>query len=146
MVPRNPGGIQLGAGVMLDRQVVLLAVEGSRERPSIMIQDDVYVNRFTFIDASDRVEIGSKTMIGPNCYITDHDHGTATGDQVGDQSLVNEPVDVGKDVWIGAGAIVLKGVEIGDHAIVAAGAVVTESVPSYGVVAGVPAEIIRIRE
>lgn len=146
MIPRNPWDIKLGSGVMLDRHVVLLTTGRQRRSPRICIQDRVYVNRFTVVDATERIEIGPNTMIGPNCYITDHDHGTAAEDRVGDQPFVNEPVDVGTDVWIGAGAIVLKGVEIGDHAIVAAGAVVTKSVPSYGVVAGVPAQVIRVRE
>ena len=33
-----------------------------------------YLNRFTTIDASERIEIGADCMIGPYCYITDHDH------------------------------------------------------------------------
>lgn len=53
--------------------------------------------------------------------------------------------EVGNDVWIGAGCIVLDGVTIGDGAIVAAGAVVTKDVPPYAIVGGVPAQIIRYR-
>jgi acetyltransferase-like isoleucine patch superfamily enzyme len=53
--------------------------------------------------------------------------------------------EVGNDVWIGAGCIVLDGVTIGDGAIIAAGAVVTKDVPPYAIVGGVPAQIIRYR-
>ncbi|MCT4655512.1 MAG: CatB-related O-acetyltransferase [Cohaesibacter sp.] len=52
---------------------------------------------------------------------------------------------VGDDVWIGRGAIILPGVTIGSGAIVAAGAVVSRDVPAYGVVAGNPAELVRMR-
>ena len=52
---------------------------------------------------------------------------------------------IGNDVWIGADVTLLNGVRIGDGAIVAAGAVVTRDVPSYAVVGGVPAQIIRMR-
>lgn len=57
----------------------------------------------------------------------------------------DETVRVGHDVWIGCGAIILSGVHVGSGAVVGAGAVVTKDVPPYGVVAGVPARIIRYR-
>ena len=54
-------------------------------------------------------------------------------------------VKIGNDVWIGARAIILPGVTVGDGSIIGAGAVVTHDVPSYAIVAGVPARIIRFR-
>lgn len=54
-------------------------------------------------------------------------------------------IQIGNDVWIGARAIILDGVTIGDGACIAAGAVVTKDVPSYAVVAGIPAKIIKYR-
>jgi acetyltransferase-like isoleucine patch superfamily enzyme len=56
-----------------------------------------------------------------------------------------KPVTIGNDVWIGRSAIILPGVQIGSGAVIGAGAVVTKSVPSYAVVAGNPAKIIRYR-
>jgi acetyltransferase-like isoleucine patch superfamily enzyme len=85
-------------------------------------------------------------MIGPFCYITDHDHGHDAGRLVSEQPLVSAPVRIGNDVWIGAGAIILKGVTIGDGAIVGAGAVVTGDVPAGTKVIGVPARQIGQRE
>ena len=55
----------------------------------------------------------------------------------------DNPVTIGDDVWIGAGAIVLPGVTVGNGAVIAAGAVVTRTVAPFTVVAGVPAESIR---
>ncbi len=49
------------------------------------------------------------------------------------------------DVWIGARAIIIGGVKINTGAIIAAGAIVTKDVPSYAIVAGVPAKIIKYR-
>lgn len=62
-----------------------------------------------------------------------------------DRAKELQHTEVGNDVWIGAGCIVLDGVNIGDGAIVAAGAVVTKDVPPYAIVGGVPAQIIRYR-
>lgn len=52
---------------------------------------------------------------------------------------------IGNDVWIGANAIVMRGVVIGDGAVIGAGAIVTKDVPSYAIVVGTPARILRYR-
>jgi len=54
-------------------------------------------------------------------------------------------VDIGHDVWIGHGAIILAGRSVGDGAVIAAGAIVTKDVPAYAIVAGNPARVIRQR-
>ena len=53
----------------------------------------------------------------------------------------HESISIGKDVWIGAGAIILPGVKIGNGVVVAAGAVVNKDVPDNVMVAGIPATI-----
>lgn len=56
-------------------------------------------------------------------------------------------INIGNDVWIGAGASILRkeGLVIGDGAVIGAGAVVTKSVPPYAIAVGVPARIIKYR-
>jgi len=60
------------------------------------------------------------------------------------EALVCKKVVILNDAYIGSRAIILPGVTVGIGAYVAAGAVVTKDVPSYALVAGVPAKIIRI--
>ncbi|MDX2102942.1 MAG: antibiotic acetyltransferase [Alphaproteobacteria bacterium] len=55
------------------------------------------------------------------------------------------PIVVGNDVWIAAQVIVTSGVTIGDGAIILQGAVVTEDVPPFAIVAGNPAQVVRLR-
>jgi acetyltransferase-like isoleucine patch superfamily enzyme len=54
-------------------------------------------------------------------------------------------VIIGHDVWIGASAVILSGVRIGNGAVIGASAVVTHDVPPYSIVAGNPAEVVRMR-
>ncbi len=57
----------------------------------------------------------------------------------------NGNVIIGHDVWIAAGATILSGVRIGNGAVIGACALVTRDVPAYGIVAGNPAKLIRLR-
>jgi acetyltransferase-like isoleucine patch superfamily enzyme len=61
------------------------------------------------------------------------------------QLKVENKIEIGHDVWIGHGVIVVGNVFIGNGAIVAAGSVVTKDVAPYSIVAGIPAKEIRKR-
>jgi acetyltransferase-like isoleucine patch superfamily enzyme len=114
----------------------------------ISIGRSVYIGPFAIISA-DRVpiQIGDDTVIGPGCYIMAGDHlidrpGITYRDS---PRGINLPVDIGRNVWIGARATLLKGVKVGDGAVVAAGSVITCDIEPMAVVGGVPARFIRWR-
>jgi maltose O-acetyltransferase len=144
-IPRNPWDIVLEDEVALDSHVVLLCTGERRSEPRIRIGANTYINRFTMLDASESIVIGQRCMIGPSCYITDHDHGMRAGQSVGSQPLTSSKTSIGNDVWIGAGAIVLKGVTVGDGAVIGAGAVVTADSPAGAVIVGVPGRVVGYR-
>jgi phosphonate metabolism protein (transferase hexapeptide repeat family) len=56
-----------------------------------------------------------------------------------------QEVEIGHDVWIGHGAVIMPGVSIGNGAIIGSNAVVTKDVPSYAIVVGLAAKIIKFR-
>jgi acetyltransferase-like isoleucine patch superfamily enzyme len=144
--PRNHRAIKLEQNVALDRGVVLLVVgepNESNEKFSIVIGRRTYINRHTIIDASELVEIGADCMIGPFCYITDHDHTADETGRPGGGALVSAPTRIAPRCWLGAHVTVLKGVTIGAGTVVGAGSVVTKSLPPRVVAVGNPARVIR---
>ena len=58
-------------------------------------------------------------------------------------SEFGKPVDIGSDVWVGGGAIILPGVTIGSRTVIGAGSVVTRSIPDGVFAAGNPCRVIR---
>ena len=85
-----------------------------------------------------RIEIGDGTQIGPGVqiYAADHPRDAATRARGLENGL---PVSIGREVWIGGGAIILPGVTVGDGAVIGAGSVVTRDVAAGTTVMGNPA-------
>lgn len=94
------------------------------------------------------VKIGDNVMMGPECYIYAYNHNTQRTDiPMNQQGIAAEkPVKIGNDVWIGSRVTILPGVHIGDGAIIGAASVVTKDVPSYSVVGGNPAKVLKYRK
>ena len=81
-------------------------------------------------------------MFGPNVTIATAGHPILP--ELRQKGLqYNMQVHIGKNCWIGAGAIIMPGVTIGDNVVIGAGSVVTKNVPDFTVVAGNPARIVR---
>jgi acetyltransferase-like isoleucine patch superfamily enzyme len=93
-----------------------------------------------YINASNGVEIGDYTNIGPNVGIVSTNHDFINNDQ----HTAEDPIIIGKFCWMGMGAVVLPGITLGDFTIVGAGAIVTRSfTDGYCVIAGNPARVIK---
>jgi acetyltransferase-like isoleucine patch superfamily enzyme len=142
-IPRYHGAICLENGVALDRGVVLLVSGGVTAEPKIILREGVYVNRQTIFDASQRIEIGARAMIGPFCYVTDHDHTFLAGGAPSEGPLQALPTRIEERCWLGAHVTVLKGVTIGAGSVIGAGSIVTKSIPAGVVAVGNPARVLR---
>lgn len=86
------------------------------------------------------IVIGEKTQIGPAVQLIAADHPREEAMRHTGLEFA-KPVRIGRNVWIGAGAIVLPGVTIGDGAIIGAGSIVTRDVPPGATAAGNPARV-----
>lgn len=100
-----------------------------RDKAVLEIGSDVFLNSGCVITARERVLIGDHTIFGPNVVIYDNDHKICDG-RVLDNEFETASVVIGKNVWIGAGAIILKGSVIEDNCVIAAGSVVKGRVES----------------
>lgn len=119
---------------------------------NIMIQPPLQVNLGNMVKIGNNVSImynllcmsgGGITIedgaqIAANCSLISNNH-----DFKDRQILTCKPIVIKKNVWIGAGSIILPGVTIGENAIVGAGSVVTKDVATNTLVAGVPAKFIK---
>ena len=104
--------------------------------------NNVYANfNLTMVDDT-HIYVGDNTMFGPNVTVATAGHPIhpelrAQGYQY------NAPVRIGKNCWLGAGAIVLPGVTIGDNVVIGAGSVVTKDIPPNVVAVGNPCRVLR---
>jgi acetyltransferase-like isoleucine patch superfamily enzyme len=92
-----------------------------------------------------QIMIGDDTIIGPNVLITAANYRIDDGQPIHDQTMEAPDIEIGTDVWIGGGAIILAGCRIGHGAVIGAGAVIARDVPPFAVVVGARARIIRHR-
>ena len=137
---RSPG-VRFGDKVTLNRYAYVQGGNGG-----VRLGDRVEINNFCIVNGTGGVDIGDDTVIGPGARIISYQHRYARGATIQSQPVDARPIRIGRDVWLGANAIILAGVTIGDGAVVAAGAVVRNDVPAYAVVAGVPATVKKMRE
>jgi galactoside O-acetyltransferase len=104
--------------------------------------DRVYANyNLTCVDDT-HIYVGECTMIGPNVTIASAAH-PISPKRRREGLQYNKPVHIGKNCWIGAGAIILPGITIGDNSIIGAGSVVTHDVPPDVVAVGNPCRVLK---
>lgn len=112
----------------------------------MQVGDRTFINiNCTILDApiaEAAMTIGNDCLIGPNVQLLSVSHATSPAQRLHKENFA-QPINIGNNVWIGAGAIILAGVNIGDNSVIGAGSVVTKSVEKNTLVAGNPAVKIR---
>jgi acetyltransferase-like isoleucine patch superfamily enzyme len=128
------------------------------------IGENVIISPYTHFEVPGEIEIGNNcafnrgcwcsggggliihddVIAGPNVIIHTANHSYSNSAiPIRLQDHVFKQVTIKKNVWIGAGAIILPGVTINENCVIGAGAVVTKDVPANSLVGGVPAKVIK---
>ena len=102
----------------------------------------IYANfNLTLVDDT-HIYVGDFTMFGPNVTVATAGHPILP--ELREQVYqYNFPVHIGRNCWIGAGAVIVPGVSIGDNTVIGAGSVVTKDIPSDVVAVGNPCRVLR---
>ncbi len=139
----------------ITRRALLLELMG-------VIGDDVEVRSPVYVDYGSHVRIGTGVFLNYGCQLADvaaitiGDH-CQVGPNVSFLTPIHpvdpqrregkwetaKPITLGRNVWVGGGAIVCPGVTIGDDTVVGAGAVVTKDLPARVIAVGNPARVVR---
>jgi acetyltransferase-like isoleucine patch superfamily enzyme len=165
---RHPKKITIGANTFIDDNVVLDAK--GEENEGISIGENVYVGRnsilsckegsiylddFCNISANCMLLSETEIRLGKYCFLAGQCYLVAGGNHTFDDistPIMFQPsyskggIQVGEDVWLAAGVIVLDGANVGRGTVVGAGSVVTESLPEYCIAVGSPAQKIKERK
>jgi len=136
-------GLVTGDRVWLEASVWIKMVDPNAR---VNIGSHAFFARNCHMDVMQSISIGAHSLFGPGCVLVDHNHGKAGNLRIDQQPCIAKPIVVGRDVWCGAGVVILPGVTIGDGAIVGANTVVTRDVEPMSIVAGSPARLIGRRE
>lgn len=88
-----------------------------------------------------RVRIGDYTLFGPTVQILTPMHPMDA--ELRRRQEFGRPIDIGSDVWVGGGALILPGVRIGSRSVIGAGSVITRDIPDDVFAAGNPCRVIR---
>lgn len=120
-------------------------------KQNLIIEDNVWINHYSWIDASGGLCIGEGCQIGFSCGILSHSSHIAL--RLMGRSYMQTPIEerkgysrkqtrIGAYTFIGSGSYILPGVTIGKGCVIGVNSVVTKDVPDYAIVVGVPAKII----
>ena len=103
---------------------------------------NVYANfNLTMVDDAP-IYVGDSTMLAPNVIIATAGHPILP--ELREKVYqYNMAVHIGKNCWIGAGAVIMPGVSIGDNTVIGAGSVVTGDIPANVVAVGNPCRVLR---
>jgi lipopolysaccharide O-acetyltransferase len=137
-----------GRGLWLD---AVTHYRDQKFEPKIIFGDNVSMQDYVHIAATNYVAIGNNVMFASKVYLSDHNHGTYEGNHqsgplippfmrnlTSDKSVIIED-----NVWIGEMVSIMPGVKIGQGSIIGSNAIVTKSIPPFSIAVGVPAKVIK---
>ena len=149
----------LGAGLIATFHSKMLSASGEpfertgvydpdRSRAEAFVQaarGGVVCPRVCVRAAGGTIRIGARSAVAANSVLIAVNHKVEPGQPRFNVQWdeTRSGIDIGSNVWVGAGCVILPGAVIGDDAVIAAGSVVRGTVPAGEIWGGVPARKIR---
>ena len=106
------------------------------------VGDNFFLNVNCKLMDSGKITIGNNVFIAPNVCIITEEHAMDVEQRLAGLEYTH-PVNIGDNVWICAGAIILPGVTINANSVIGAGSVVTKDIPPNSLAVGNPCKVIR---
>ena len=144
----NEQYIHIGSRTMIGPYVALSAGMAPGQEmvtdPVVRIGDRTMIGRGSHVVGHFSIDIGDDIQTGPYVYITDQNHVYEDPDMpIGLQWPKEASVSVGSGTWLGTGVVVLPGAQIGRNVVVGAGSVVIGELPDHCVAVGSPARVVK---
>jgi acetyltransferase-like isoleucine patch superfamily enzyme len=134
---RGPGEVVFGDNVALWGRVNAWTYSVDAR---IVAEDNVMMSGTRFACAS-RIRIGRDAILA-DASIRDTDFHSTRADRRSPNAPIRvAPIDIGPNVWVAAGAVLLPGTSIGENSVVGAAAVCMRSFPANKVILGNPAKV-----
>lgn len=112
---------------------------------TVNIEENCQFGQRLHLTAAGHLSIGKNTTVLFDVMITDIDHDYREIDKpIHEQQLIISKTTIGSNCFIGSGTKIQAGTTLGNQCVVGANSVVRGSFPSYSVIAGVPAKIIKL--
>ena len=109
---------------------------------NVFLGERVYANYGLTVVDDANITVGDHVMFGPHVTIATANH-TICPELRKREMQYNRGVNIGRNVWIGAGAVIVPGVSIGENTVIGAGSVVTRDIPANVVAVGNPCRVLR---
>jgi acetyltransferase-like isoleucine patch superfamily enzyme len=137
------GNITLGNNVTIGNHITFEVTRTGK----IIIGDYVKLTQNILISSGKEVRIEDYAIFGENISIRDGEHKTSKSIEIANQDSEYQSINIGRDVWIGAGSIILKGANIPGGVVIGANSVVTSSsrLQANNIYAGSPVHLIKAR-
>ena len=149
---REPHNITFGHNCHIGYHTILELYSNYRGKqdfhPELSFGNNSSLGDYGHITCINKIMIGNNVRMGRKVFITDNAHGTSTREMMNlapnHRPLFSKgSVIIEDNVWIGEMVCIMPGVTIGKCSIIGANAVVTKDVPSYSVVGGNPARVLK---
>jgi acetyltransferase-like isoleucine patch superfamily enzyme len=140
-------GISFGRNVTIGKLAIIMCTGViANKGVGLEIGDYSAVGAQSFLGCQGGIKLGNNVIMGPGVRIFSENHNYKdTAVPIRLQGETRTGVVIEDDCWVGSGATILDGVTIGTGTLIAAGSVVVNDIPSFSIVAGVPAKLIKKR-